>query len=230
MTEQGFIQSSRRVLLPVKRLEGAKLRLEALLQPVERAQLVMSMLADVVDAVGRAGFVPCVVSPDPTVLAWARSCGAAVFEERRSDDLNQSLEEAAASLLGDDEPLVVVLPDTPRATAAEIGALVARFESSGSQKRAVIVPDRWRTGSNALMVKPWKQFDLCFGEQSLKGHEAAAARAGFSLTRLESNGLSEDVDGVDDLRAVLRLGSGTRTRDYLMSIGAEARLTRAALG
>src|SRR5205085_12033572 len=57
------------VLVPVKRLDGAKSRLSATLSPEERSDLMRTMLADVLDAVRTADLGPVtIVSSEPLAV------------------------------------------------------------------------------------------------------------------------------------------------------------------
>src|SRR5256885_15350216 len=69
--------------VPVRRLEDAKPRLGPILSAQERADLVLAMLLDILDAtIAQPGWETWVISGDPRVLETAGRAGArAVVEE-----------------------------------------------------------------------------------------------------------------------------------------------------
>src|SRR5258706_14116510 len=84
-------------IIPVKALPLAKSRLGALLSGPERRALVLTMLSDVLAAVGATRSIAHVggISADPTVLALSSARGAEALLDH-AHDLNAALTQAAA--------------------------------------------------------------------------------------------------------------------------------------
>ncbi len=91
----------------------------------ERGQLVLAMLADVLDAVHGASLDAFVLSPDPQVIDFARARHAvAIGEEPSGGSLNRALEWASSEIGVGAQAVLVLLPDVPLATADELRSLM----------------------------------------------------------------------------------------------------------
>ena len=100
--------------------------------------------------------------------------------------------------------LLMVPGDTPLLAPGEVDELIAR--SARAQLSATIVPDRHRTGTNALLLHPVDVLAPRFGPDSLARHVAAARQAGIAYAVEPVTGLEHDVDTPEDLDALgLRL-------------------------
>jgi 2-phospho-L-lactate guanylyltransferase len=198
-------------IVPVKTLDAAKSRLGRLLNADERGRLALWLLGRVAGALTSSGALSAaaVVSPDATVLAWARQAGLVALPQE-AGDLNAAvtLGSAWASSLGAGA-LLVTLGDLPFLTEGEVRALtargadLARRKATGRSGAAVLAPDRAGTGTNALYVAPPAALPFAFGIASRDRFTALAAQAGVALDTFESPGTAFDVDGAEDL-AILR--------------------------
>ena len=184
------------VAIPVRALEGAKSRLGAVLDAEERHDLVEAMLrrtiAAALDTPGVLEVI--VVSPDPEALAVAGEAGASPLPQR-SRGLNPALQEARAAATG--ERLLVLPGDLPTITPADIAAVLAAGDAAGSPS-VVLVPDRHRRGTNALLLDPPEAIDPAFGGDSRAGHAWLAESADIGFTELPGV-LELDLDTPDDL-------------------------------
>ncbi len=241
------------VLLPVKELATAKARLASVLTPSERAELVLAMLSDVLEAVASAGFRGYVVSPDPQVIASAAGAGANVLFERPSfGSLNRALEWATAEVEAGGAPVLVLLPDVPLVTAAELRSLTDEFAldercgvsvsrsvvystvSSASatsatrgdrgEARMVAATDRAGRGTNALLVQPAGAVPMRFGRGSLARHLEGSASRGIPSRVCQLPGLAHDIDTPRDLAALVLAPGVTRTQILLRDRGIAGRL------
>jgi 2-phospho-L-lactate/phosphoenolpyruvate guanylyltransferase len=184
------------VAVPIRALDGAKSRLGAVLDAEERHDLVEEMLRRTIEAAlatpGVAEVI--VVSPDPEVLAVAGGAGARPLPQR-SRGLNPALQEARAAATG--ERLLVLPGDLPTVTAADLARVLAAGDDAGSPS-VVLVPDRHRRGTNALLLDPPDAIDPAFGGDSRAGHAWLTESADIRFVEL--TGLLElDLDTPDDL-------------------------------
>lgn len=194
--------------MPVRALEGAKSRLGAVLDAEERRDLVEGMLRRTIDvALATPGVAEVViVSPDPAVLALAEARGARPLLQR-SRGLNPALQEARAAASG--ERLLVLPGDLPSVTPADLAAVLAAGDAAGTPS-VVLVPDRHRRGTNALLLDPPDAIDPAFGGDSRAGHAWLAESADIRLVELAGI-LELDLDTPDDLllaEALRREGAG----------------------
>lgn len=189
-------------VLPVKRFDRAKQRLQPGVGPRDRRALAEAMVGDVLDTLaavdGFDGVI--VVSGEPAAQAAARAAGADVVPDAREQG------QSAAALLGIEravslgaERVLLVPGDCPTLSAADIEALLG----SGDQAPAVtIVADRHGTGTNALLLAPPDVIVPGFGPGSFERHLARATEAGLEARVTEVRALGLDVDTPDDLRAL----------------------------
>lgn len=184
------------VAIPVRALEGAKSRLGAVLDAEERHDLAEGMLRRTIAAAlatpGVAEVI--VVSPDPEALAVAEAEGARPVTQR-SRGLNPALQEARAAATG--ERLLVVPTDLPTVSPAGLEAVLRAGEAAGSPS-VVLVPDRHRRGTNALLLDPPDAIDPAFGGDSRAGHAWLAESADIAYREL-AGVLELDVDTPEDL-------------------------------
>jgi 2-phospho-L-lactate/phosphoenolpyruvate guanylyltransferase len=184
------------VAVPVRAFEGAKSRLGAVLDAEERRDLVDRLLRrTVAAALATPGVVEVVVvSPDPDVLDVAASAGARPVLQR-SRGLNPALQEARAATTG--ERLLVLPGDLPTVTAEDLARILAAGDEAGTPS-VVLVPDRHRRGTNALLLDPADAIDPAFGGDSRAGHAWLAESADIAYRELTGL-LDLDLDTPDDL-------------------------------
>jgi 2-phospho-L-lactate guanylyltransferase len=217
-----------RVILPVKGLDQAKQRLASLLTAAERQQLVLAMLADVLAASRAAALTKItVLSPDRRVLAFAAQHGAeSVHERPDAVSLNDALRDPLR--LGDAVAALVILPDTPLVTGAELTMLLeagAQLAADDPTERSLVMaPDRAGLGTNALLLRPPSVITPQFGPNSLARHRAAAERRGVPYRIVSLPGLALDLDAGPDLTAFLATNGNTHTHRLLAQLGLRDRL------
>jgi 2-phospho-L-lactate guanylyltransferase len=208
-------------VLPVKRFQGAKRRLDDTLSPSTRQRFAESMLTDVLIALRRAKRVDAVivVSGEPAAEALARGYDAAFLEEAEETG------HSAAAMLGiqealaiDAERVLLVPGDCPVLDPAEIDGLLAPPPASAQD--VLIVPDRHGSGTNALVLTPPAVIRPAFGPGSRERHERLATDAGVTWAVREVPSLMLDVDTGDDLETLrtalaAQTGGASHTRGML---------------
>jgi 2-phospho-L-lactate guanylyltransferase len=185
----------------------AKTRLRGALAPARREALAGAMLDDVLRSAIATGWPVLVVTDARSVARSARTAGAralVVPARGTRDAARRGLRRVerdgadAALVLAADVPLV------------RVGDL-RRIAAAGRRAAIVIVPDRRRSGTNALYVRPPARLAPRFGPGSLAAHRHAARPDGRVLAVA---GLGLDVDTPADLdslrRAQRRAGPSTR--------------------
>ena len=207
------------VLIPVNRLDRAKGRLAALLEPGERAELVRRSLGTVLEAVRGAGLEAVVLTSDDAVRGILPEGVRVLAEEAWIEGLSAQLARAAERL-GVDE-LLILHADLPLATAEALRELVAQAPPSPSA--TLVRPEDG--GTNAMLLRPPGRFALAYGRGSGDLHESAAREAGLAVRRAEAPALSLDLDTPGDVRTLLSTAAGRETEAgrYLVGIGVEGR-------
>ncbi|WP_372593014.1 2-phospho-L-lactate guanylyltransferase [Actinotalea sp.] len=199
------------ILVPVKRLDLAKSRLEV--PNGLRAPLALAMALDTIEAVLGTDPVARVV-----VVTAAREVRTAFDPTARLewlDDPGTGLEAAIAR--GQEHlvatgagPAAVLLGDLPALRPAE---LEAALDVAGSLPRAV-VGDAEGTGTTLLTARSAGDLRPHFGRGSLAAHEAA----GHLPIDVPGRGLRQDVDTAADLAEAVRLGVGRATAGVLAEL------------
>lgn len=191
-------------IIPVKRLERAKRRLNGQLGVGSRAALASAMFSDVLAALERSQELEAImlVSGEPTLqevaLGGRTTLIPDLIERGQSPaaltGLNRALEQGSRRAL-------LVPGDCPLIEPSEIDELLT--SSPAVDVDVVIVPDRHRSGTNALLLDPGSAFNPQFGPDSLSLHVQEAERRGLSYSVEAVPSLDLDVDTSDDLKELI---------------------------
>ncbi|MBA3946444.1 MAG: 2-phospho-L-lactate guanylyltransferase [Herpetosiphonaceae bacterium] len=189
-------------VLPIRSLHDGKQRLAGVLALEQREQLVRQLAQGVMGALRQAHVIETcvVVSGDNAVLEWAERQGSATLYEA-TPGLNPALEAARQwATVKRADGLLIILPDLPLLTAADVLQLVAQ----STPHSVILAPDRHGTGTNALLLRPLDLLPFRFGVNSLQQHQLLAQRAGVDLTLCSLPGFALDLDTPADLVALGR--------------------------
>jgi 2-phospho-L-lactate guanylyltransferase len=198
------------VVVPVKRLGGAKTRLQ--LDRDVRIELALAMAADTVRAALACPATALVVavSDDEQATPVLQSLGALVVPDKPDAGLNPALRHGAAvAEVPADVGIAALAADLPALRPGELAALL----ESASYDGVLVVADASGEGTTLLAAGTAGLFDPAFGPGSRAKHIAAGARdrtddAGPSLRR--------DVDTMADLSAAAVLGLGPASRRVVL--------------
>ena len=201
------------IVVPVKRLDGAKTRLQV--APDVRIELALAIAADTVRAAlaCRSMAVVIAVSDDPRATSVLRDLGAIVVPDRPDAGLNPALLHGAA------------MPDVPpdagiAALAADLPALrpdeLADVLAAASEHGVVVVADAAGAGTTLLAAAEASRFLPMFGADSRARHVAAGA---IDLSASAGPSLRCDVDTIDDLTAAIGLGLGPASARVVLDHG-----------
>lgn len=190
-------------VLPIKRLDAAKQRLAASLDETRRRALAEAMVADVLEAIGKARGVDrlIVVSGDPIAQELANDAGAEVVPDPEDAGHVEAAQAGIARAEVEGAERVVLLAgDCPLLDPRELDRLL-----TGVPGRYVgIVPDRHGSGTNALLLSPPDAIVPAFGEGSRERHVAAAREAGIPFGVEELPSIELDLDTPADVIALTR--------------------------
>lgn len=200
------------VIVPVKALDRAKLRLSRVLPDSVRQRLVLTMLEDVLAAVAgvvsRDGVI--VVTPDARVAALARSSGATVVADPTAGDLNAAVATGIAYAAARGVGQALILPaDVPLSTPEELRSLI---QSRGGQPGVTLAPSHDSNGTNGMLLAPPNAIAPCYGPGSYLQHlsQAMARRVDVNVVHLA--GLARDIDEPADLAVLLAAGASADGR------------------
>ncbi len=197
-------------LIPIKRLQDAKLRLADDLAGGQRRELVLHLLAHEIDVLQRSGVIRqvAVVSPDLEVLRAAEQLGA-VGIEQTNEGLNPAIVLGRERLTElEAEAMLIVLGDLPLLSVEDVQAVIEVLKPG----KVVLAPDRRDLGTNAMALHLRDGLQFAFGVNSLERHQRAAERAGLDVGLIRRAGLAFDLDIPADLRDYDRMLTGGKER------------------
>jgi 2-phospho-L-lactate guanylyltransferase len=126
----------------------------------------------------------------------ADKAGFFSINENRHSNLNSALRLAVSVPQLDYSTGILILPaDLPLITHTDIEGIIN--ESSGSPV-VVIVPDRWKKGTNCLLVNPADLIPFSFGDRSFSQHKYLAKAAGVKLKVMHNAHMEIDLDTPED--------------------------------
>jgi 2-phospho-L-lactate/phosphoenolpyruvate guanylyltransferase len=200
----------------------AKTRLRGALGPAARERLAAAMLDDVLAAALATHWPVLVVTDARSIGTRARAAGARATVVGARGTRDGARRGVRRALRDGADAVLIVAADVPLLRAADLRQIAA----AGRRSEIVIVPDRGRSGTNALYLRPPSRIAPRFGPASLAAHRKAAGAAGRVLA---ISRLALDVDTPADLDALRRMKrrAGPRTR---AALGRTARGRAAAPG
>lgn len=207
------------ILVPVKRLEDAKTRLEPVLGRDQRKRLSRALARDTVEHLRqlktRANVA--VVTSDPEVKTCAGEKGVHVCPEPEpAANLGEIVDRAGSRRWYQPEAGLLVFPvDLPWVTPRSIEALLQECTS----EPAVVVPDRQRKGTNALWRKPADLFPCQYsGTSSFRSHRRVARSSGHTPAVNPDPLFGFDLDTAEDWEQFTRRPSrlSENTRSFLL--------------
>ncbi len=201
-------------LLPLKRLEQAKLRLAGVLTPGQRRQLSWYMLEDVLDVLIGSAVIAgvTVLSCDADVISGAREQGAEVLDTGADSGYAADVLKGIEYLSGKCVNKVLVLPaDVPELSNEDL-LLLERAHQDG----VTLCPALRDGGTNGLVFTPPLPIDLKYGAHSLAEFCREAEQHRIPVNVVAPPGLTCDLDRPADLLALRRQPAGNRTWRYLI--------------
>jgi 2-phospho-L-lactate guanylyltransferase len=206
-------------LVPFKGTEGAKRRLSPFLSELERRELTLAMVRDVLTALSGLEDLSgvLIVSRSPTAPKLAEEFGAEVYKET-STDLTGAVTQASKFIAHRGGGTMIVHGDVPLATTDEFGQVLAGHSS------VTLAPDRYDVGTNCIVSTPPNAFTYQFDGKSFAPHQTLARAAGFEPRIVRLPGLGLDIDTLDDLRTVAATNHACRTSAYIEGSGLASRL------
>jgi 2-phospho-L-lactate guanylyltransferase len=183
-------------LLPVKALARAKQRLAVDLERELRRAVVRGLVDDALSLCEQSRwFEWWVVSDDPWVREEARRRRLNAIHDL-GGGLNRALQAAVETVSVFGAASVTIVPcDVPLATAEELRDLL----DTGETSEVVVVPALRDGGTNGLHLCPPAAIQPAFGPGSMQAHVSAADARGLRCSILELDGLSVDIDRIEDV-------------------------------
>jgi 2-phospho-L-lactate guanylyltransferase len=199
-------------VVPLKSPQRAKSRLADVLNPAQRRHLLFDLATRVIGALQAARGIDAVavVTASAEVAAFARALGAEIILQPDEAGTASAFAQAVLTLqTREPSRLLMIAGDLPLISPAAVQRLIDT--NSTATPGVVIVPDRHRSGTNALLCSPPAAIEPCFGSDSFRRHLAAANAAGIAAQTLQIDELALDLDCADDLDVLRRHGGAYTT-------------------
>jgi 2-phospho-L-lactate guanylyltransferase len=189
------------ILVPVKKLSGAKQRLASLFDQPTRTELAQAMLLDVLETlrgwIGRPEV--SIVTSDPFALQLAQQFRFSVIPDNNNRSQTDAIEMATRFCESQGIDNTLVIPgDIPLIQSWELENILENAPSVGS----VLVRAADGRGTNAIFRRPAGLFPACFGNDSFEPHHSSAKVTGKPCVVLSLPGIALDIDNLSDLLAL----------------------------
>ncbi len=193
------------ICVPVKPFTYGKSRLAGMISDEKRYQLNRALLSHTLHIVQNSRW-KCnviVISKGEEALEIAVSMGYKTIVEEPPFGLNRSLRTVTKVLFEEKAASITVLPaDLILLTASELDFI---HEMRMQQGGIIIVPDRFKAGTNLLSVMPLNAIPFRFGRNSFNKHLHSARNNEVPVMIHESTYLGFDLDTEQDLIELERL-------------------------
>ncbi len=195
-------------IIPVNRLEEAKSRLAEVFSPQERAELLLCMLEDVLDAL--EGIVtPLVVSPSNLKEHVDRDYELILEQEKRG--LAEAVKKGNAYAVARGAEATLFVPaDVPLIKRHHVEEVL----ELGKEHPLIVAPAR-KGGVSVIYRRPPDVVPEVFTGSSFSDLSRVAAELGVPIKVYDSFYLALDIDTPEDIREFMHHGRGTRTYEFL---------------
>ena len=203
------------LIIPVKKINDAKYRLKSLLNPIQREQLFLAMLEDVLSVVKSIPELENIslATICPTAIKIAKKYGASILDTYRDEGQTEAIKKSAEVLDNNGIKNMILLPaDIPLVTETEISKVI---EVHNRSPMMTIVPARDEKGSNCIALSPPTAIPLSFGPNSYFPHIHAARNSELKLKTISLPGIGLDIDTPSDLKELCKKPISTRTQKFL---------------
>ncbi len=212
------------IIIPVKSLEFAKLRLNSILNSEQRKKLCINMFKDVIQAASATQKTNKIVtiSSDPMILDIGSQFGD-IISEQMETNINESINSAIEFAIKKNANSVLIIPgDIPLITSNDIDEI---FNYEINPPTIIISPSLRKNGTNLLFLMPSDIIKIEYGENSFQKHiEKARNVKNHNLIIHNSKNFGLDIDLPKDLFLFLKSPSQTLTYQYLTKIKLKGRL------
>lgn len=185
----------------------AKTRLSAVLDPEQRRHLLFELARRTIRALQATTGIEAIaiVTASAEVARFAETLGAMAIREPAENGTAAAFAAAVEQLQSLRlTRLLMLAGDLPQVSPQALQTLLAAGRCAPD---AILVPDRHRLGTNALLCAPPQLLAPCFGSDSLRRHLATADRLGIEARVLEIDALALDLDCPADLDELRRRDS-----------------------
>lgn len=146
-----------------------------------------------------------VVSREEHALEWCTSHGGLPLLENDPCTLNSAITQAQETISRQGSGRVMILPsDLPLMTSKDLSKLISL---AGGERKLVIVPDHYHTGTNALVMSEPELIEPRFGSGSFRKHTRQALEKNAELVVYLNENIQWDLDTSLELYRIINTQS-----------------------
>ena len=205
-------------VLPLKSVKTANSRLSPVLSAVEREELSLLMVKDVVSVLESSDNLGglLVITNCPIVAAHYAKREVTVLSEGNHPHLNSAIKKAVQFLhqLGV-EKFFTVPGDVPLLNLSELDCLIQRVQMSNG---IALVPSHDGQGTNSIASSIPIRISPQFGFGSFSIHRQSAKDQDVSVDVFSLPGLGFDIDEPQDLIRLSSIDGNSRTQKFLTKL------------
>jgi 2-phospho-L-lactate guanylyltransferase len=203
------------IIVPVKGRDP-KNRLEGVLTPRQRRQLVFSMLEDMLLTFAKTELVrdTYLVTADLEIGKFGRGYGANVVRESTDTGVNDAVRLGMLQTPTYDTWLVVPA-DIPFMTVQDLRRVLA-IRTMGATP--IISPSLDDDGTNLLLLDRGRNLVLQYDNDSYHNHVREAVAKSYPFAVYYSESIALDIDSYTDLQRALKFGKRSSTLTYIARV------------
>lgn len=199
------------IIIPIKKFETSKTRLNDYLSLEERVQLCQFLVQDLIEKLSELenSHILIVTSEIISIPEKIKKKTVIIYEDRLKG-VNKAIKLADDYIEKNNFINSVVIPiDIPLLTKQEIREII-EF-SKQFVEGVCIVPSNRFDGTNILLRKPHSIIDTSYDDNSFYNHIRSALEKRITLKIIENDNLKSDIDTIDDIILVLRKYESTHS-------------------
>ncbi|MHA1648618.1 MAG: 2-phospho-L-lactate guanylyltransferase [Candidatus Helarchaeota archaeon] len=209
-------------IIPIKSLSNSKKRLESFLSPIQRRQLVLALLKDVLTAVANSKFSngTLIVTPDSEIVeiiqGWNFSNNIEYLLEHEAKGTNHAVQQAIDWCSSKPISSILIIPaDLPLITSKDIDELL----KLGNQHYPLIIaPSQRKDGTNAFYQRPPNLVQVWYGNNSFQKNLQLIMQSQVPYKIFENPAFALDIDLKEDLQKLFQLKEKSASFKFITSL------------
>ncbi len=205
------------MIIPVKNLEYSKSRLSSHLSPLERRELTLAMLKDILCLASSINRIneAIVISDDPIILETAKCFDAKIIIETVQKGMNDAIKKGIKFCMKNHAISVLIHPvDVPLVTRRDL----IRIIDLNKLPTVIIVPSKGLSGTNIMMLSPPSIIPTRYGKNSFILHIEEVLKRGFRPKILLLPNVCYDIDNPHDLISISNKKMNFYTKRFFLKM------------
>jgi 2-phospho-L-lactate guanylyltransferase len=201
-------------IIPIKSLNNSKKRLESFLTPIQRRELILALLKDVLSAVNASRHTDRIllVTPDTEIIEKIKGWGTSKVEyllEPEERGTNAAVQFAIKWCLKRPVSSIMIIPaDLPLLNSTAVDKLL---QLGLTEYSIIIAPSQRKDGTNAFFQKPPNIIPVWYGNNSYQKNLETIKKNHISFKIIEDPAFALDIDLKEDLITLQETSTSSNT-------------------